>query len=95
MLYYRGETAAAEALVREVLASHPEMDSVRPLLAMCLSRHGEHEAARAELTERVKAGAAADPDIAYWLASAFALEGERDEAFSWLQRAIQSRPRGS
>ena len=26
MLYYRGETAAAEALVREVLASHPEMD---------------------------------------------------------------------
>jgi len=88
MLYYRGETVAAVALVREVLASHPEMDSVRPLLAMCLSRHGEHEAARAELTERVKASAAADPDIAYWLASAFALEGEREEAFKWLARAI-------
>ena len=88
MLYYRGETTAAAALVREVLASHPEMDSVRPLLAMCLSRSGEHQAARAELTERVKAGASADPDIAYWLASALALEGEREEAFEWLERAI-------
>ena len=88
MLYYRGETAAAVELVREVLATHPEMDSVRPLLAMCLSRLGEHEAARAELTERVRAGAGADPDIAYWLASAMALEDEREEAFKWLERAI-------
>jgi serine/threonine-protein kinase len=88
MLYYRSETSAAAELVREVLVSHPEMDSVRPLLAMCLSRQGEHEAARAALTERVKASAAADPDIAYWLASAFALEGERDDALHWLERAI-------
>lgn len=88
MLYYRGETAGALELVREALATHPEMDSIRPLLAMCLSRHGEHEAARAQLTERVKASAAFDPDIAYWLASALALEGERDEAFTWLERAI-------
>lgn len=88
MLYYRGETAAAAELVREILASHPEMDSVRPLLAMCLSRHGEHEAARAELTERVKASAAVDSDIAYWLASALVLEGEHEEAFKWLERAI-------
>ena len=88
MLYYRSETTGAADLVREVLQSHPEMDSVRPLLAMCLSRQGEHEAARAALTDRVKASAAADPDIAYWLASAFALEGERDEAFRWLERAI-------
>jgi serine/threonine protein kinase/tetratricopeptide (TPR) repeat protein len=88
MLYYRSETAGAADLVREVLLSHPEMDSIRPLLAMCLSRQGEHEAARAALTERVKASAAADPDIAYWLASAFALEGDRDEAFKWLERAI-------
>jgi serine/threonine-protein kinase len=88
MLYYRSETTAAAELVREVLVSHPEMDSVRPLLAMCLSRQGEHEAARSTLTERVKASAAADPDIAYWLASALALEDERDEAFHWLERAI-------
>jgi serine/threonine protein kinase/tetratricopeptide (TPR) repeat protein len=88
MLYYRSETAAAAELVREVLLSHPEMDSIRPLLAMCLSRQGDHDAARAALNDRVKASAAADPDIAYWLASAFALEGESDEAFMWLERAI-------
>ena len=43
---------------------------------------------RTNLTARVKASAAADPDIAYWLASAFALEDNRDEAFKWLERAI-------
>jgi tetratricopeptide (TPR) repeat protein len=88
MLYYRGETEDAAGLVREVLAAHPEMDGVRPLLSMCLSRQGLHEEARAELTERVKVSAAADPDIAYWLASAYALEELRDEAFEWLGRAI-------
>ncbi len=27
-------------------------------------------------------------DIPYWLASAYAMEHERDEAFRWLERAI-------
>jgi serine/threonine-protein kinase len=88
LLYYRGEAEAAEALVREVLAAHPEMDAVRPLLAMCLSRQGRHEEARAELTERTQQVAAADHDIAYWVASVYALEGERELAFKWLERAI-------
>ncbi len=64
------------------------MDGVRPLLAQFLSKRGEHEAARAELTERVRETAAADHDIAYWLATAYALEGEWEEAFNWLERAI-------
>jgi tetratricopeptide (TPR) repeat protein len=64
------------------------MDGIRPLLAICLSQQGEHEAARAELNERVFESAAADHDIAYWLASAYALEGMTDEAFEWLERAI-------
>jgi len=32
--------------------------------------------------------AAVDPDIAYAVASVYALEGERDEAFEWLERSI-------
>ncbi|HEX8071422.1 MAG TPA: protein kinase [Pyrinomonadaceae bacterium] len=88
MLYYRGEPAAAAALVREALAAHPEMDGIRPLLAMCLSRLGQHAEARAELTERVKVSAAVDADIAYWLATAYALEGLDAEAFEWLGRAV-------
>ncbi|HEV2764727.1 MAG TPA: hypothetical protein VGV38_17235, partial [Pyrinomonadaceae bacterium] len=88
MLYYRGEVEEATSLVRAALASHPEMDGVRPLLAMCLSRQGRQQEARAELDGRVRAAAAADPDVAYWLASAYALERLDDEAFEWLGRAI-------
>lgn len=64
------------------------MDGVRPLLAMCLSALGEHEAARAQLTKCVKDTAVVDWDIPYWLASAYAMEDEREEAFEWLEKAI-------
>jgi serine/threonine-protein kinase len=87
-LYYQGETNAAASLMKEVLATHPNMHGVRPFLAMFLSAQGEHEAARSELTERVKQNAAVDPDIAYALASVYALEDERDAAFEWLARSI-------
>lgn len=88
VLYYRGEVATATNLLREVLEQHPKLDGIRPIYAMCLIAQGKHEEARAQLTERVKETAAADHDIAYWLASAYALQGERDEAFKWLGRAI-------
>ena len=55
---------------------------------MCLSALGEHEAARAELNEDVKRNAAVDPDLAYAVASVYALEGEPDQAFEWLQRSV-------
>ena len=88
VLYYRGEVDAAATLLREVLQQHPHLDGVRPIYAMCLSKLGDHIAARAELTERVLEVADADHDIAYWAASAYALEGEREKAFHWLERAI-------
>ena len=75
-------------MLTEVLLNHPEIEGIRPLLAMCLSAVGEHEAARAQLTDRVKEVALMDHDIPYWLASAYAMEGERDEAFNWLEKAI-------
>ncbi|HEV2707136.1 MAG TPA: protein kinase [Pyrinomonadaceae bacterium] len=90
VLNRRGETHEAIRVIREVLDTHPRMDGIRPILAHFLSRTGEHEAARAELeNERVKEAAAVDHDIAYWLASGYALEGMRDEAFEWLERAIK------
>jgi serine/threonine-protein kinase len=90
VLNRRGETPEAIRVIREVLSTHPRMDGIRPILAHFLSRTGEHEAARAELeNERVKEAAAVDHDIAYWLASGYALEGMRDEAFEWLERAIK------
>ena len=70
------------------LSAKDPLHGVRPFLAMCLSAKGEHQAARAELNEDVRRNAAVDPDIAYALASVYALEGDRDEAFEWLQRSV-------
>lgn len=56
---------------------------------MSLSALGEHEAARAQFTDRVKQIASADHDIPYWLASAYAMEGNGEEAFNWLETAIR------
>jgi tetratricopeptide (TPR) repeat protein len=85
----RGDPAAAARMLREVVETHPQMDGIRPLLAIALVRSGDAAAARAEITERVRDAAAADHDIAYWLASAYALLGERDEAFKWFSRAVE------
>ena len=54
-----------------------------------MSALGWHDEARAQLTDEVKATANTDHDVAYWLASAYALEGERAEALQWLRRAIE------
>jgi serine/threonine-protein kinase len=87
-LYYKGNAAAAESLMRQVFEQHPNMHGVRPFLAMFLSAQGQHIEARSELTDEVKKNALVDPDIAYGLASVYALEEMRDEAFEWLERSI-------
>ncbi len=40
-------------------------------------------------TEEARGLAKADHDMAYWMTSASALLGEKDEAFYWLERAIK------
>jgi eukaryotic-like serine/threonine-protein kinase len=88
VLYYRGEVDAATRILEDVLERHPQMDGIRPILATCLSAQGKHELANQQLTERVKLAAAADHDIAYWLASAYLLQGRQVLALDWLQKAI-------
>jgi eukaryotic-like serine/threonine-protein kinase len=87
-MYYGGQVDAAAELLREVLGQHPNLNGVRPYLALCLSAQGQHEAARAELNEDVERNASVDPDIAYAVASVYALEDARDEAFAWLKRSV-------
>ncbi|HEY9405297.1 MAG TPA: protein kinase [Pyrinomonadaceae bacterium] len=86
--YRQGRAAEAAEILRDVLDTHPEMDGIRPHYAIALSKLGQHEAARAQLTERVKEVAEADHDAPYWIATAYAVEGMRDQAFKWLERAI-------
>lgn len=87
-LYRQGQVQEAADILSEVLESHPEMEGIRPHYAICLSLLGRHAEARAQLTERVKEIAEADHDAPYWLATAYAVEGMKDEAFEWLERAI-------
>jgi serine/threonine protein kinase/tetratricopeptide (TPR) repeat protein len=87
--YRQGEPQKAVELMREVLEKNPEIDGIRPHLAIALSLTGDHAAARAQLTDRVKKVATADHDAPYWLATAYAVEGMRDEAFHWFETAIR------
>jgi len=88
-LYYRGEPTKAAEILEQVLEQHPQLDGIRPIYATFLSSLGFNDEARAQLTEEVRQTADTDHDVAYWLASAYAMEGERDEALRWLRRAIE------
>ena len=87
-LYYTGQTDAAAEMMQKVVDSHQNMHGIRPFLAMFLSAQGKHTEALAQLTNAVMRNAEVDPDIAYSVASVYALEGMRDKAFEWLERAI-------
>ncbi|QQS45828.1 MAG: protein kinase [Acidobacteriota bacterium] len=86
--FNQGRIEESRRLVEETLAEHPHFDALQVLLAWCLSKSGEHEKARALITENVREVAAADHDVAIWLASFYAMENNRDEAIAWVQRAI-------
>ncbi len=87
-LYYTGKTDAAAELMQPNIATHPNMHGIRPFMAMFLSAQGKHEEALAQLNPDVIRNAEVDADIAYSVASVYALEGMPDEAFEWLARAI-------
>jgi eukaryotic-like serine/threonine-protein kinase len=88
-LYFRGEQVKAAEILEQVLDRQPQLDGIRPIYATFLSALGFNEEAREQLTDEVRKTADTDHDVAYWLASAYAMEGERDEALKWLRRAIQ------
>jgi len=87
-LYYTGQTDAAAELMQKNVDDHPKLHGIRPFMAMFLSAQGKHEEARTQLNPSVIRNAEVDPDIAYSVASVYALEGMRSEALEWLARAI-------
>ncbi|HJP94442.1 MAG TPA: protein kinase [Pyrinomonadaceae bacterium] len=89
VLYYRGEIDSAARVLHQILQKNPQMDGVRPILAICLSAQGQHTKANEQLTPKVRQVAEADYDIAYWLASAYLLQGRQVEALRWLETAIR------
>ena len=86
--FYRNEIDDSTHSLQQVLQRHPQMDGVRPILAICLSAQGQHTKANEQLTPKVRQVAEADYDISYWLASAYLLQGRQVEALRWLETAI-------
>jgi eukaryotic-like serine/threonine-protein kinase len=59
-----------------------------PTLALCYVQAGDRERAAALLKDDTLAAAEADSEMAYRLATYFAVEGDSSEALHWLRRAI-------
>jgi serine/threonine-protein kinase len=87
-LYYTGKTDEAASLMQDIVDEHPNMHGIRPFLAMFLSAQGRHDEAQAQINENVKRNGEVDADISYSIASVYALEEMRDDAFMWLARSI-------
>jgi serine/threonine-protein kinase len=87
--YYRGDKQMAVDLMSKVLQEHPNMDGIRPLFAIYLAGSGRAEEARAQLSEEALALSRSDHDMAYWVGSTYALLGDKDLAFKWLNRAVK------
>ena len=88
-LFNQGMIDDAQALLEDVLHQNPHFDGVLPLVAWCLSVKGQHEAARALISERVLSVASADHDIALWLASFYAMEQMHEQAIEWVRLAVR------
>lgn len=83
-----GRVDDCQRMVVEVMQQHSHFEPLQVLLGWCYSEHGEHQKALAVISDSVKETAAADHDVAVWLASLYAMENKRNEAVEWLQKAV-------
>lgn len=88
-LFYIDEEEKAIEMMREVLEQNPKMDGIRPLFAIYLARVGNFKEAHQQLSKDALSISKADHDMAYWVGAAYAILGEKDLAFEWLNRAIK------
>jgi serine/threonine protein kinase/Tfp pilus assembly protein PilF len=87
--FYLGRVDEAIEIISDVLAKNSKMDGIRPIYAIFLASQGRTEEAYAQITDETKALSKADHDMALWLAQAYALLGEKDVSFKWLEKAIK------
>ncbi len=83
-----GDLREAIATLESVVRDDASMRIAVPTLAMCYVQMGEREQAARLLKDETLAAAEADNEMAYRLATYFAVEGDASEALHWLRRAI-------
>ncbi len=84
----QGQLTDAVATLEGVLRDDASLRIVFPTIAMCYVQMGEREKAAGFVTEETLGAAEADSEMAYRLATYFAVEGDQSEALHWLRRAI-------
>ncbi len=83
-----GHLIAAIEILEGVIRDDKSMRIAVPTLAMCYVMAGDRDLAAGLLKDETLAAAEADNEMAYRLASYFAVEGDSSEALHWLRRAI-------
>jgi serine/threonine protein kinase/tetratricopeptide (TPR) repeat protein len=83
-----GNLHSAISILEEVIRDDNSMRIAVPTLALCYVQVGDRAQGESLLKDDTLAAAEADSEMAYRLASYFAVEGDSSEALHWLRRAI-------
>ena len=83
-----GNLPAAISILEGVVEGDTAVRIAVPTLALCYVQIGDRARAAAMLTDDTLTAAEADSEMAYRLATYFAVEGDASEALHWLRRAI-------
>jgi serine/threonine-protein kinase len=86
--FRNGEYDSAITVLESVLREDSSLRLAYPTLAMCYLASDQRKEAEAMITEDMLSFADADGEMAYRLATYFALDGDATEALYWLRKAI-------
>ncbi|HEX4064481.1 MAG TPA: protein kinase [Acidobacteriaceae bacterium] len=84
----QGDLRQAIDMLEAVIRDDTSMRIAVPTLAMCYVQIGERDRGASLIGEDSIAAAEADSEMAYRLATYFAVDGDESEALHWLRRAI-------
>jgi serine/threonine-protein kinase len=84
----QGDLHQAIEMLEDVIRDDSSMRIAVPTLAMCYVQIGNRDRAASLIAEETIAAAEADSEMAYRLATYFAVDGDESEALHWLRRAI-------
>ena len=87
-LMRQGELERAIDALEAVTQEDESLRIVFPTIAMCYAQLGKREKAASFIVDETLAAAEADSEMAYRLATYFAVDGDESEALHWLRRAI-------
>jgi eukaryotic-like serine/threonine-protein kinase len=83
-----GDLPRAIETLEQVISDESSLRIVFPTIALCYVQLGEREKAASFIVDETLSAAEADSEMAYRLATYFAVEGDESEALHWLRRAI-------